>query len=342
MSYVYEIGNSETPKYKTYFTFNKKRFYLGSFNSKDEATQAAQEAYQITHSNINLEKTNCEALPFNKVVILINFRDNGTYFNNPIYVRDNHFSYFINNEVELLFDMIHLFFFSTHKIYQRNQLFYTQHKFTQLSILNRLGIIPSSKVNKDYFFINGNIYDFRKDNLKIIKNYFGVSTLQKDEKTYYRTTISMPNTVVVGTYESEIQAAIAYNKALIFLKEKGVETKAKENNIPYLTKKEYDALYHQVELSPKFMPHQNNNQTSYKGVTPHPSGFRASIGYKSKQIYLGLYPTALRAAQAYNLASYLLKGQKGYRNPTSPLFNFKDELKIIQALEKNGWQRNSS
>ncbi|ONI38134.1 hypothetical protein AN639_05805 [Candidatus Epulonipiscium fishelsonii] len=305
-----------------------------------ESQKVIDEANTIVETLCNIKQAQYTLLSFNKVVILINLRDNGTYFKNPIYTHKNYFSYYISPDIELLFDLIHLFFFATYKIYKRGNLFYTQQTFTQSSILNRLGIIPSSRANIDYKFKNDNPFDFRSHNLEILKRYYGVSRIEKDEKILYQTRISKPNTIIIGVFESEVEAAIAYNKAVDYLKSIGKQYKLNSNIIIYITKQEYENIYSKIELPFKLTNKVPQNIKKFRGVVDHKSGFKACIGYKGKSVYLGLFSTEIRAAQAYNLASYILKGHKGYRNPVSPIFNFSDQSNIIAALQKNGWRPN--
>ncbi|ONI41596.1 hypothetical protein AN640_07890 [Candidatus Epulonipiscium fishelsonii] len=340
MKYIYPINVNGKLYYQVNFFYKSKKIYLGRYSSIADAQITINEATDIVETMCSIKQAKYTLLSFNKVVILINLRDNGTYFKNPIYLYEDYFGYYISSDIELLFDLIHLFFFATYKIYKRGNLFYTQHTFTQSSILNRLGIVPSSRINIDYKFKNNNPFDFRSDNLEVLKRYYGVSAIEKGEKTLYQARISKPNTIIIGIFESEIKAAIAYNKAVDYLKSVGMQYKLNSNVIFYITKKEYDIIYDEIELPYKLTNKVPQNAKKFRGVVIHKSGFKACIGYKGKSVYLGLFSTEIRAAQAYNLASYILKGHKGYRNPVSPIFNFSDQAKIIDALKRSGWRPN--
>jgi hypothetical protein len=55
----------------------------------------------------------------------------------------------------------------------------------------------------------------------------------------------------------------------------------------------------------------------YKGVHKHGKGFRAHIKFNGKQIRLGSYPTAIKAAKAYNQAAIALFGEYAVINEVS-------------------------
>ena len=71
-----------------------------------EASQTLSDAV-ITIDNVYSHKN---ILPHEKIIILLNFRDNGLYFKNPIYLRKGYFSYFLSEHEELKFDIDDLFY----------------------------------------------------------------------------------------------------------------------------------------------------------------------------------------------------------------------------------------
>ena len=50
-------------------------------------------------------------LSFEKIIVLLNFRNNGIYFKNPIYLRNGYFSYYLSRIEELKFDVDDLFYY---------------------------------------------------------------------------------------------------------------------------------------------------------------------------------------------------------------------------------------
>ena len=76
--------------YRASLTYRKKHISLGSFDNIDDANTAYSEARSIIeHPEVRLEDYKTEApskLPFDKYIIIINFRDNNIYFSTPIYI----------------------------------------------------------------------------------------------------------------------------------------------------------------------------------------------------------------------------------------------------------------
>lgn len=68
--------------YRASITYRRKHISLGSFDTEDSANRAYEEADRLLRSEtdtIDSYENTC-ALPFEKWVILLNFRDNGLYF----------------------------------------------------------------------------------------------------------------------------------------------------------------------------------------------------------------------------------------------------------------------
>ena len=76
----------KTLYYRSSITYKNKHISLGSFAEELTAHNAYLEATNILSDNtINIEQYNKKKLlSFDKWVSLINFRDNGIYFKNPI------------------------------------------------------------------------------------------------------------------------------------------------------------------------------------------------------------------------------------------------------------------
>ena len=79
--------------YRTSLTYRKKHISLGSFDRQADANQAYSEAKSlIENSDIGIDGYNDSMkLPFDKFIIIINFRDNNIYFSTPIYIYRNYF-----------------------------------------------------------------------------------------------------------------------------------------------------------------------------------------------------------------------------------------------------------
>lgn len=311
------------------------------YASYTDAQEALDEAARLCTLTTGTIDFNLKHLDYKKIVCLCNYRDYSMYIKNPIYLQDGYFSYYLTPQLILLFDNKDLLFFSTYKIYKRGQYLYTQDSVSQQSILSRLGLPMHSIPNRDYRFKNGNCYDFRRSNLEIINNYKGVQKKERATEILYIATIYTDKTITIGHYKTEVEAAIAYNKAIDILSSTGQTSKEYiPNFIPFITRSEYNAIYNSLSISPRLKaPEQvrkyvlKNNKT-YRGVATCKSGYRALIGYKGKQIYLGIYPTEQRAAQAYNYASLYLFGKNGYINHTTPLIHDPDMIKIANHLSK--------
>lgn len=120
---VYTAARKDgTIYYRSNITYKSKHISLGSFDSELSASRA-----YATASTILLKETNSiedsyfhtHALAFDKIVTLINYRDNGMYIKTPIYLRKNYFSYYLDISHELKFDIDDLFYYSEHRILKR-------------------------------------------------------------------------------------------------------------------------------------------------------------------------------------------------------------------------------
>lgn len=336
MSYIYPIETKKSIQYKVYYPYHKKKLYIGSYKTNDLAIEASNEATAIMNST-SLEYT-YHVIPFKKWITLCNYRDHFVYLKNPIYLYDHFFKYFLDRDTVLYFDMKDLLFFSSYKIYKRGNYLYTSDGITQQNILQRFGILNHSVYGKDYYFKNNNRYDFRRENIEIVKNYKGVHVETKQDKSVYVAKIYIHSNLVIGYYDTELEAAIAYNKAVDYLIKSGSNKKYIKNEFPFLTMSEYKQFYNQLSISSFLLrPSRHRRITSskkYRGVYKDKSGFKASMGYKNTSLYLGIYPTAKRAAQAYNFASFYLYGNNGYINDVSPLVHDSDAHSIAAHLKR--------
>ena len=128
-------------------------------------------------------------LSFEKIIVLLNFRNNGIYFKNPIYLRNGYFSYYLSRIEELKFDVDDLFYYSSRKIQKRQGHLFVSDYGMQYSILSRYGIRPYAVAGRDYQFVNGDNSDFRYSNIVIVNRYHGVLQFLKNGLPRYRAVI---------------------------------------------------------------------------------------------------------------------------------------------------------
>lgn len=240
--------------YRASITLNKKHISLGSYPDERLAHLAYQEAHLIIKSgSILLEDyTASSPLPFIKWVSLVNFRDNGLYFSMPIYLKRNFFLYYLTPSYCLKFDIDDLFYYSSKKIMQRGGHLFVNDYGMQYSILNRYGIKNYAVCGKDYRFINGDSSDFRYENIEILNRFHGLSCIPAKNRPgfLYKVHIHVRSRYVVGVYEQETEAAIAYNKAADILKKNGIDRNFAQNYIEGLSPAVYADIYSKLQISP--------------------------------------------------------------------------------------------
>lgn len=239
--------------YRSSLTFRGKHISLGSFETYELAHAAYLEGRRIL-SDITLTSSSysdLSVLSFEKWIILLNFRDNHIYFGTPIYVSKKMFYYYLTPEKILKFDPDDLFYFSSHKIMCRGNHYFVADYGLQVSITSRYGIKPYAVEGRDYFFINGDSCDFRRENIKIKNIYHGVTAEEKNGKKIYTVKIHINGNYIVGRYENEYVAAIAYNKAIDVLKGNGIHKNFTPNYIDGFSPSKYAEIYSNVTISPK-------------------------------------------------------------------------------------------
>lgn len=254
-----QLGVSEakmkngTPYFRSSVTYHNKHISLGSFTKSKNAHLAYWDAKKILTSPLVKihDYTEKSFLSFEKWVVLINFRDNHIYFATPIYVRPKFFYYYLSPDIELKFDIDDLFYYSSHKIMTRKGHLFVADYGMQVNILNRYGIKNYAVVNRDYRFINEDDTDFRYENIDIINRYYGVQKRIHKGTTTYKVLIHVRGNYVVGTYVTEEEAAIAYNKAVDVLKKSGSQKEYPQNFVEGITNTQYAELYTKLKISPK-------------------------------------------------------------------------------------------
>lgn len=241
--------------YRSSITYKNKHISLGSFPTDEEAHAAYVQAGEVlADSEITLESycTNI-LLPFDKWVVLINFRDNNIYFNTPIYLRPKFFYYFLTQKIRLTFDIDDLFFYSSHKISRRGGHLFVADYGMQLTINARYGIKNYAVLDKDYRFINGDFYDYRYDNIEIINTYYGVRLSDSKTSKKYCAKIHLNGNYTIGYYETALEAAIAYNKAIDIVKRNGCTRNFMLNEMDGISPSVYADIYSKLKVSKKIM-----------------------------------------------------------------------------------------
>ena len=243
---VFEARKKDgTIYYRSSLTHKGKHISLGSYSTMEDANRAYQEgvillrdgAYTIDFLPKHF------LLPFSKVISLLNLRDNGLYCKNPIYLMPTYFLYYINEQEAYLFDRDDYFFYAAHKIQKRGGYLFICHYGSQYSILKRYGIHQHAVAGRDYIFVNGNPHDYRYSNIRIINHYAGVLSHSKNGIDSYKVYIHVNGNLLVGTYATELEGAIAYNKAADILQSRGFSRQYVKNYIEGLSKHEYKAIY---------------------------------------------------------------------------------------------------
>ncbi|QFJ55753.1 hypothetical protein [Pseudobutyrivibrio xylanivorans] len=249
--------------YRGNITYNGKHISIGSFDSEAQCNSAYKEAWEILKDNsITLlsYQNHIYNLPFDKVVTLINFRDNHIYIKNPIYLQKNYFVYYLDASTVLKFDNDDLFYYSSHKIQNRGGHMFVTDYGMQYNILGRYGIKPYSVIGRDYKFANGDCYDFRYSNIIVINKYHGVSKEIKKGKSIYTAKIHLNGDFIVGRYNSEAKAAVAYNKAVDLCKSRGMRKVFPTNFVTEFSPREYADVYTELKISShlyKFFKNKN-------------------------------------------------------------------------------------
>ncbi len=236
--------------YRASLTYRQKHISLGSYENAETAHRAYLEGiHLLSDASVTLVKYGSSCiLPFEKWVVLLNFRDNGIYFNTPIYMGQKMIFYYLSPTHVLKFDLDDLFYYSSHKIMQRGNHYFVADYGMQVNLASRYGIKNYGVAGTDYLFKNGDTTDFRRENIEIINPYQGVRMTKKENKTVYSVYIHIRGNHLVGYYETILEAAIAYNKAIDILKKNGLTKNFVPNYIEKISAKEYAEIYSKVSV----------------------------------------------------------------------------------------------
>lgn len=254
-----------TTYYRSSINYRNKHISLGSFSTEEDAGSAYLNALALLN-DVSLTLSAVQyaslALPFEKAVVLLNFRDNQLYFKNPIYLRKGYFSYFLSRSEELKFDVDDLFYYSSHKIQKRQGHLFVSDYGMQYSILARYGIRPYAVAGRDYLFANNDPLDFRYSNIIVRNHFHGVRQLEQNGIRKYEAVIHINGNYIIGTYASEEKAAIAYNKAADLAKAAGIGKNFPENYIDSYSPKEYAEIYTRLKISRRYLNYLETLSTS--------------------------------------------------------------------------------
>ncbi|GMQ56352.1 hypothetical protein AN1V17_07450 [Vallitalea sediminicola] len=237
--------------YRSSITHQNKHISLGSFPTELSAHKAYLEAWNLINGKMDIyDYTDSNLLTYHKFIVLINFRDNKYYVKNPIYLHKYYFSYFLDQSTELIFDVDDLFYYSNHKIFKKNGYLFVNDYGMQINILSRYGIKNFAVNQKDYYFKDSDSNNLRYHNIIVINKYYGVEKIIKNDKVTYLSKIHINGYTKIGTFKTDIEAAIAYNKAVDFIIANNISSKNySKNYISEINSKEdYLELYDSIRL----------------------------------------------------------------------------------------------
>lgn len=240
--------------YRASITYMGKHISLGSYGKENDAYQAYLLSGEILSDesvwNIDNYPNPC-ILSYHKWVVLNNVRDNKIYFKNPIYLKKQYFIYYFDKNFYLKFDVDDLFYYAHHKILKRGSHLFVSDYGMQVNILSRYGIKNYSVPGKDYLFSNGDETDYRYGNIEIINRFHGVTKSFWKKQPVYIAKIHINGDYLIGRYQSETEAAIAYNKAVLLLWNVGMRIKFTQNYIEGIDEIAYATTYQRIRISKK-------------------------------------------------------------------------------------------
>ena len=247
------VKKDGTVYYRASLTYRGKHISLGSYQDAGQAHEAYEEGIRLlTDSSLSLKSyRETSPLSFEKWVCLLNFRDNGIYLGNPIYMGQQLFYYYLTPYHVLKFDLEDLFYYSSHKIMHRGNHYFVADYGMQLTLTSRYGIKSYAVPGRDYCFRNGDPTDFRRENLQIYNIYHGVrKTVTKNGQYLYTVRIHIHGNYLVGRYATDVEAAIAYNKAIDILRSKGVANNFLPNYVEGIAPSRYAEIYSSLSIAP--------------------------------------------------------------------------------------------
>lgn len=241
--------------YRANITYKGKHISLGSFRTEQEAHLAYLEADQLlqnTAVTINNILFTEYLLSHEKIIALLNYRDNRIYIKNPIYMYRSYFNYYLAPDEIYKFDIDDLFYFSSHKLLKRGGHLYVNDYGMQVTVLSRYGIRNFAVAGIDYTFANQDPYDLRYENIININPFHGVRQINKNGIISYDAYIHIRGDYRIGSYTTLHEAAIAYNKAADLARQHGITKNFPTNFITELSAREYAQSYVEVQISEKY------------------------------------------------------------------------------------------
>ncbi|MBQ9631672.1 MAG: hypothetical protein IJV04_01970 [Lachnospiraceae bacterium] len=235
---------------------NGKRVSIGSYATEEEAGRAYEDALDLyEHAEVDLLALPLQdtLLSFDKCVTIINHRDHGIYIKTPIYLRKGYFSYFLKGFGELKFDNDDLFYYSSHRILAHGGHLYVNDFGMQYGILARYGIHNFAVCGRDYRFANGDDKDFRYENVIVINRYHGVRQTEIKGQIFYEAKIHLRGDHLIGRYDSDNLAAVAYNKAADLCKEIGIHKEFPRNYISEYTHEADRKAYEEIHITERLL-----------------------------------------------------------------------------------------
>lgn len=237
--------------FRSSLTHKRKHISLGSFSEPEKAHEAYLEGIRLlSDKRLSLiDYSDNSPLSFEKWVCLINYRDNSIYLGSPIYIGQRIIYYYLSPSHVLKFDMDDLFYYSSHKIMCRGRHYFVSDYGMQVNIASRYGIKNYAVQGRDFEFLNGDNTDFRRENIAVRNIYHGLRQSNVNGRTIYNVYIHVRGNLLVGRYENELDAAIAYNKAIDILKRNGVNKNYVPNYIEGISPSKYAEIYSSLAVS---------------------------------------------------------------------------------------------
>ncbi|MCR5775036.1 MAG: hypothetical protein K6G42_08125, partial [Lachnospiraceae bacterium] len=246
-----------TTYYRASVTYKGKHISIGSSESIEEASKLYENARLVIRDpELTPDKYSAEFKPlsFHKFICIANLRDNNIYIKTPIYLHRTYFSYYLDTETELKFDLEDLFYYSSHTIQRRGKHLFVADFGLQERILSRYDIPGFAVLGKDYRFKNGDHTDLRYGNVEVINPVKNIRKRTEGRDEVYNVKMHIVGDWNIGSYPTHQMAIIAYNKALDEAKKHGFKTRTERIDIPEgLSPSLYARLYSTIELPAKYI-----------------------------------------------------------------------------------------
>ena len=134
----------------------------------------------------------------------------------------------------------------------------------QQTLTSRYGIKSYGVTGVDYCFVNGDPTDFRRGKSADPQHLSRCpENGSKNGQYVYTVRIHIRGNYIVGRYATDIEAAIAYNKAIDILHSKGVTSNFTPNYVEAITPRRYAEIYSTLDIAPgilNYEPISPNNQ----------------------------------------------------------------------------------